>query len=158
MTVLLDTRGQMIRLAACTLPCSNVDQYLLSSLKLAHFRTSASSVCASLHYSQKVFCLDLDLCKGIVFSTLHASMAYANMMRSGLTASKSLTTPFCAGTGVQQLRRRPLTSRAYSRRQFAAMAQATYDIWVKGSPEKNELGDCECQVSCLLCCTHIHCR
>lgn len=23
------------------------------------------------------------------------------------------------------------------------MAQATYDIWVKGSPEKNELGDCE---------------
>ncbi len=153
MTVLLCTRGQMIRLAACTLPCSNVDQYLLSSLKLAHFRTSASS-----DYSQKVFCLDLDLCKGIVFSTLHASMAYANMMRSGLTASKSLTTPFCAGTGVQQLRRRTLTSRAYSRRQFAAMAQATYDIWVKGSPEKNELGDCECQVSCLLCRTHIHCR
>ena len=23
------------------------------------------------------------------------------------------------------------------------MAQATYDIWVKGSPEKNELGDCK---------------
>lgn len=74
--------------------------------------------------------------------TLHAKMAYANMMRSGLTASRPLTKPFCARAGAQQLRRRPLTTAAF-RRQFAVMAQATYDIWVKGSPEKNELGDCK---------------
>lgn len=82
--------------------------------------------------------------------TLHATMAYANMMRSGLTASRPLTKPFCAGAGVQQLRRRPLTTAAF-RRQFAVMAQATYDIWVKGSPEKDELGDCEPSTHFLLC-------
>ena len=82
--------------------------------------------------------------------TLHAKMAYANMMRSGLTASTPLTKPFCAGSGAQQLRRRPLTTAAF-RRQFAVMAQATYDIWVKGSPEKNELGDCESSTHFLFC-------
>lgn len=78
-------------------------------------------------------------------------MAYTNMMRSGLTASKQLTHPFCATSGFNQLRRKPLTSRSYSRRQFAAMAQATYDIWVKGSPEKNELGDCRAYGSICNC-------
>lgn len=73
-------------------------------------------------------------------------MAYCNVVRSGLSASgRSLTRPFCTGTGVRHLRTRAIVSRAHSRRQLAAMAQdaATYDIWVKGSPEKNELGDCK---------------
>ena len=74
------------------------------------------------------------------------SMAYCNMVRSGMTASgRSLTKPFCTGTGLRHLRNTAVVSRAHSRRQLSAMAQgqATYDIWVKGSPEKNELGDCK---------------
>lgn len=60
-----------------------------------------------------------------------------------MTASgRSLTKPFCTGTGLRHLRNTAVVSRAHSRRQLSAMAQATYDIWVKGSPEKNELGDC----------------
>ena len=86
--------------------------------------------------------------------TLHAGMACANMVRSGLTASRSLTKPFCAGTGGQHLRRRALTSRAFNRRQFAVMAQATYDIWVKGSPEKNELGDCKLSTASIVFTAH----
>lgn len=128
---------------ACTVSTHDYCNSTLRNLGPAYFHLHLCVCYRSIAFSI------LDLCKGTVFLTLPAKMAYANMMRSGLTASKTLTNPFCAGTGTQQLRRRPLTSRAYSRRQFAAMAQATYDIWVKGSPEKNELGDCEYHVCCM---------